>query len=556
MYRALLSFFFAAVSLGWATVTSALPRYLPYKTTTFGHSSGSTYVRGGVFDGRRNLYVTGGSHTTSIQAQCPRIFTFGPRGGSDAFVMKYNQRGVLKWCLIIGGTGYDRFYGIDVLPVAATASAPAHNIIAAYGRAGPGMPTTPNAIGATFIGGVAPGANGYGAQDGYVVTFKDSDIGDLDASVGPQLLAGTYLGGDNPVGTDNAPTRAARIMVRGGEPVLVAFTGVTGSSLILSPHQRAVLTNAPHGAPGDVMSGDVLVTMMRLSDLSGIWGTFVGGSGSEMSSGSLTIIPPDSRYSYERPVILTTTNSPDITFPQATAPLQAVRRGLNDFLIAVLNPFTGAVTHQTLYGGSHLEFIETHNVAAAREVVPGEGSRIILGAQTLSADFPFVTVPWQNGHGGNGGAQNYQGDCVVASLNADLRSDPHTFAVPFGGSGGDGCEGVTSSPNGRYIVVSGATNSPNLPVTSTAASPNASSTQFDSFVAMLSRGPKGLRLVYSSYRGGSGDDFGRWIAIPRNQVGIPQILATGGQTKSTSFPGVPASYPKSGWDGLVSFWKR
>lgn len=93
-------------------------------------------------------------------------------------------------------------------------------------------------------------------------------------------------------------------------------------------------------------------------------------------------------------------------------------------------------------------------------------------------------------------------------------------------------------------------------MTSTAASPVASGPQFDSFLAMFSRGANGVRLIYSSYRGGSGDDYGRWVAIPRNQVGIPQIVATGGQTKSTSFPGVPASYIKTGWDGLVSLWKR
>jgi hypothetical protein len=135
--------------------------------------------------------------------------------------------------------------------------------------------------------------------------------------------------------------------------------------------------------------------------------------------------------------------------------------------------------------------------------------------------------------------------------------DSRYFAVPLGGSGGEGCEGAAVSPNGQYIVVTGATNSPNLPVTpATAASASLNGTKFDGFIAMIARTARGPRLIYGSYLGGSGDDYLRWVAIPRNQTARPQLLGVGGQTKSPMFPGAPQSYTKSGWDGVVSVLRR
>ncbi|MFM1847966.1 MAG: hypothetical protein RL417_1440, partial [Pseudomonadota bacterium] len=388
----------------------AQPSYQVHRSLTFGRAALSTYARGGAYDTKRNLYVAGGSHTSNIEAVCPRVFHFGPRGGSDSFVMKFNQRGALKWCLIIGGSGYDRLYGIDVRTMPAANGRPAYNYILVHGRAGPQMPTTVSAVAPEFSGGVGPGASGYGAQDGYVATFIDRDIADTNPALSPQFLAGTYLGGNNPQNTDNTPTRGARILSLNGVLHVAAFTGTLGNPVILPAGLQAITTNGTHDSVGSGTE-DVLVTLLRLDTLAGVWATFVGGSGNESSSGSIAILPPDSRHPRERPVVLTATTSNDIAFPQVTAPLQAVRRGVSDLLIAVLDPMTGQVTNATLLGRGNAEFVETHNVTTAKERFSGEGSRIIVAAQTLSNDFQFTPTPWQNGHGGNGGAANYQGDC-------------------------------------------------------------------------------------------------------------------------------------------------
>jgi hypothetical protein len=199
--------------------------------------------------------------------------------------------------------------------------------------------------------------------------------------------------------------------------------------------------------------------------------------------------------------------------------------------------------------------LETHNLATAAEVHTGEGSRVILAAQTRSPSFPFTPVSWQNGHAGNGGAQNNQGDCVVASIHADLKMDSRYFAAPLGGAGGDACEGVGTSRDGRFIVVAGGTNSSNFPTT-----PGAVSSQgaggFDTFAAVIKRGEHGPKLVYSTFRGGTSDDLARWAAVPpSDSIGPPNVFTIGGMTKSASFPGAP-TYNKPAWDGLAVMFKK
>jgi uncharacterized protein (TIGR03437 family) len=148
----------------------------------------------------------------------------------------------------------------------------------------------------------------------------------------------------------------------------------------------------------------------------------------------------------------------------------------------------------------------------------------VAGA-TSSINFPTAT-PMQ---AVNRGGLIYNSDAFVAKLNP--AGSALVYSSYLGGSGDDGATGIAIDSAGNAYL-SGVTFSANFPVAVPIQSNNRGSA--DAFVAKLAS--NGGTLLYSTYLGGGGDDFGTGIALD-TQGGVNLTGFTG----SPNFPVVSAA---------------
>jgi hypothetical protein len=174
-------------------------------------------------------------------------------------------------------------------------------------------------------------------------------------------------------------------------------------------------------------------------------------------------------------------------------------------VLSKLSP-TGSLLFCTFFGGSAGEYSETHGLA-----VDGAG-HAYLACTTLSSNLPTTPGALRSSYGGGGGSgtgsgTNYTGDAFVAKISANGSS---LLACTYlGGSAGDGGEGVAVDSAGN-VYVGGATYSSNFPVSADAYQGHLGGSA-DYFLAKLSNDL--TRLIYGTYIGGSGIDYGRTLMV-------------------------------------------
>jgi hypothetical protein len=129
----------------------------------------------------------------------------------------------------------------------------------------------------------------------------------------------------------------------------------------------------------------------------------------------------------------------------------------------------------------------------------GEGCAYVTG-WTSASDFPTTTGAYDTSFNGN-----Y--DAAIFKLSADGKST--VFSTFFGGSGFDFGYGIALDGSGN-IYVAGSTSSSDLPVTSDAYQ-SLSGGNSDAFILKLN--PSGSSLLYSTYLGGSDNDYAYGVAV-------------------------------------------
>jgi hypothetical protein len=154
---------------------------------------------------------------------------------------------------------------------------------------------------------------------------------------------------------------------------------------------------------------------------------------------------------------------------------------------------------------------------------------------TASHDFPTENPLQPTLHGGS----NAGTDAYVAKL--DPTGSALLYATYLGGSDDDFGFGMAVDRWGNAYVTGG-TNSSDFP-TVKAVQPTFGGAG-DAFVAKLD--PTGSALLYATYLGGSGDDFGYGIAVDTTQ----SVYVTG-QTLSTDFPTAHPLQPAFGGGSQV-----
>jgi len=154
--------------------------------------------------------------------------------------------------------------------------------------------------------------------------------------------------------------------------------------------------------------------------------------------------------------------------------------------------------------------------------VDSSGNAYVTG-DTSSTNFPTTLGAFQTVCNGGSGCSS-EGDVFVSKI--DASGSALVYSTYLGGSGNDDGYGIAVDSVGNAYVT-GYTTSTDFPTMNPLQSANGGG--YDAFVATLN--PSGSALVYSTYLGGKGSDYGYAIAV--DSVGNAYVT---GLTISTNFP--------------------
>ncbi len=352
-----------------------------------------------------------------------------------------------------------------------------------YGRAVAVDPATGDALLAGYtVSTDFPTANPL--QLNYGGGVSDVFVARLNAA-GSALVYSTYLGGS---GYD--------------EGLALAVDPARGDALLTG---RTESPNFPTAHPLQASNRgywNVFVARLSASGSALVFSTYLGGSNYDDGFG--VAVDPATGDA------LVTGRTSSTDFPTAN-PLQAVNRGSSDVFVARLSAAGSALVFSTYLGGSGYEY--GYGVA----VDPATGDALLTG-RTDSPNFP-TAHPFQPTYGGNG-------DAFAARLSAS--GSALVFSTYLGGSDGDWGYSVAVDPATGDALLAGYTYSTDFPT----AQPLQANLRGlnDVFVARLRA--SGSALVFSTYLGGSDEDFGFGLVV---DPVTGDALVTG-RTLSTNFP--------------------
>jgi hypothetical protein len=325
---------------------------------------------------------------------------------------------------------------------------------------------------------------------------------DLPLVIDPIFSYSTYFGG-------NAGDTGLAIKVDGSGSVYLA--GETLSTQFPAAIGTQPFQPQPHGG---TVTGDAFVAKLDSTGSRLLYFTYLGGSGDD---GALDLAVDAVGNAY----ITGFTVSPD--FPMKNALFSQISGSADvtfhlyptDVFVAELNTNGSALIFSTYLGG-------TANDAGSAIAVDPAGNTYVTG-YTYSTNFPVRNAYQSSLMGGD--------DVFVAKFVPGGRS--LVYSTYFGGVGIDEGEGIAADAEG-FAYVAGYTASTNFPITANAVqdSLNGSGvavTVFDAFVSKI--GPTGQGLAYSTYLGGSQNDFGYRIAV--DSFGNAYVTGT---TQSADFP--------------------
>jgi uncharacterized protein (TIGR03437 family) len=183
-------------------------------------------------------------------------------------------------------------------------------------------------------------------------------------------------------------------------------------------------------------------------------------------------------------------------------PRQATNRGGapegTDAIFGRLNPAGSALLFSSYWGGNLDD--------EARAIALDANGNFYIAGFAISDNFPVGQGGFQTSNRGfiNGFVTKFNRDSTVTS-----------YSTYIGGRVGDYVNGITVDSTGAAYIT-GYSASSDFPTLSAFQSTNRGGTQLpiDAFVAKLN--PAGTALVYSTFYGGAGDDFGRAITIDRD----------------------------------------
>ncbi len=458
---------------------------LSYSTYLGGASN--DYGTGIAVDNAGNAYVTGYTNSANFPITSGSFQTTCGGGCSgtsvDAFVTKLDPTGsFLVYSTYLGGVGNDYGNGIAV-----DAAGDAFIVGQTFSST---FPTTAGAFQTSCSGGSC--------------SSGDAFITELNPS-GSALVYSTYLGGKsvnlgNGIALDSA-----------GDAYVVGYTQSTNFPVTHGAYKTTCTCSK---------FTDIFVTELNPSGSALIYSTYLGGSLQDVAY-AIALDPSNNAY------LTGYTQSTD--YPTTPGAFQSSSGAKITGFVTALNSTGSGLVYSTYLGGNTTGTTpcETCGTSIA---VDSSGSAVATG---LTAESNFPTTPGAYQTVFKSGASGH--DAFITKLNP--AGTALVFSTYLGGSKDDGVTGVAIDGTGN-IWLRGNTESTDFPIT-----PGAYQTtlggSFDAFVAELN--PAGSSLLYSSYLGGSGTEYGgatRMLALDHHSP--PNVYLTG-YTDSTNFPTIAGS---------------
>ncbi len=281
---------------------------------------------------------------------------------------------------------------------------------------------------------------------------------------------------------------------------------------------------------------DVIVSKLTPDGSALLYSTFVGGTGSDTGHG-IALDAAGNAY------VTGITNSAS-NFPVSANAFRTAYAGqggggmpfpLGDGFLFKLNPTATQLVYSTLLGGSRDD-------TALAVAVDSAGNAYVAG-NTLSRDFPTTPNAYQREWRGEGGQLTLPaGDIFLSKVSPSGTA--LVFSTLVGGSRDDRAISLALGPDNSVHLV-GHTLSTDYPVTPDAAQSANRTTNAQSPVSTgdgfyLQLDPSGSRLLYSTYLGGSADDWLSGISLDSRGTAI----VTGG-TSSSNLPVTPDAYQRT-----------
>jgi hypothetical protein len=260
----------------------------------------------------------------------------------------------------------------------------------------------------------------------------------------------------------------------------------------------------------DIVDRDITRTMI-IDPL--VYSTFLGGSGSDYA---LDIALDSDGNAY----VTGYTDSSDFSTLPGT--YDAGAREYQDIFVSKIDASGDSLLYSSFIGGA--EYDSGQAIA-----VDGAGCAYVTGV-TYSSDFPTTSGAFDT-------LYNATGDAFVAKLSEDGTS--LVYSTFLGGGHDEEGNGIVVDAEGQAYVA-GYTWSAGFPVTPGAFC-NRSNGDSDAFVVKLNK--FGDMLVYSTFLGGSGSDYGFDVAL---QGGCAYVA---GMTKSATFPTTAGQLNATGLGG-------
>jgi hypothetical protein len=318
--------------------------------------------------------------------------------------------------------------------------------------------------------------------------------------IDPQLTYSTYLGGSN---------------LESGNDIAVDADGniyITGTTL----SANFPTANAIQGVKG--IAQDAFVSKLDADGFLLLYSTYIGGGSIDEAFG-ICVDDNDNVYITGRTI--------SDNFPTTAGVRQDTLGGNYDAFVTRIDATGAFLTYSTYLGGSAID----EGTALA---VDADG-RVFVTGYTVSNDFPTAGTPAQGAWGGGNDAFVAKVDETGASL---------VYSTFLGGSSNDYGRDIAIDASGNAYIT-GTTSSGDFPK-SVAAYQDTLSGGSDVFITKLNEA--GAIRTYSTYLGGTFDDFGQGIAVdPDGRACVT------GSTLSDDFPTSLTAFSKESAGGRDAF---